>query len=192
MKRFVLIVTLLAFSVSSFAQRNAEDWYLSVGFNVINHLGSRSPIYHPGDWVSKFPISAAAEYSWTEKFAIEQSITINGYRKGDDIDGRILKEDYGYLSFDTHVKYYFLDDIFRRRRADWFELYANAGLGFFSIDETNISANLGGGVLFWLNDKRNFGIRAQIIGKFAFNHSESGLDNNHYQYHLQAFTFFVY
>ena len=69
---------------------------------------------------------------------------------------------------------------------DWIDIYGNAGLGFFSIDETNISANLGGGLLFWINGDKTFGIRAQVIGKFAFNHSDSGLDNNHYQYHLQA------
>ena len=96
----------------------------------------------------------------------------------------ILKEDYNYLSLDTHVKYYFGQHIFPR--TDWIDFYANAGIGFFHIDETNISANLGGGVLVWLNDSRTFGLRAQTIGKFAFNHPDSGFDNNHYQYHLQA------
>ena len=184
MKKLFLLVLLVSFSLSSFAQRGEKDWYLNIGLNTINHLGSRSPIYHPEDWVTSFPISAAVEFNWSEKFAIEQSITFNDYNKGDDIDGRILKEDYNYLSLDTHVKYYFGQHIFPR--TDWIDFYANAGLGFFHIDETNISANLGGGVLFWLNNNRTFGLRAQVIGKFAFNHSESGLDNNHYQYHLQA------
>ncbi len=185
MKKLILIVTLVAFSLSSFAQRNNDEWFLSVGFNTVNHLGSRSPIYHPGDWAGKFPISAAIELSWSDNFAIEQSITLNGFREGGEIDGVILEKDYSYISFDTHVKYYFgQEHLFPR--TDWIDLYVNAGLGFFSIDETNISANLGGGVLFWLNDNRSFGIRAQVIGKFAFNHAESGLDNNHYQYHLQA------
>ena len=184
MKKLILLLILLSFSLSSFSQRNDREWFLSVGLNTVNHLGSRSPIYHPGDWVANFPISAAVEFNWSEKFAIEQSITFNAFNEGDDIDGRILKEDYSYISLDTHVKYYFGEHIFPRE--DWLELYANAGLGFFSIDETNISANFGGGALFWLNRDRSFGIRAQIIGKFAFNHADSGIDNNHYQYHLQA------
>lgn len=184
MKKLILIVTLVAFSLSSFAQRNDNDWFLSIGLNSINSLGSQSPIYHPGDWATQFPISAAVEFNWTDNFAIEQSITFNGFTEDDEIDGADLKKDYNYLSLDTHVKYYFGEHIFPR--TDWIDLYANAGLGFFHIDETNISANLGGGVLFWLNRNRSFGIRAQVIGKFAFNHKDSGIDNNHYQTHLQA------
>jgi len=187
MKKLILLITLVAFSLSSFAQRNDNEWFLSVGLNSVNSLGSRSPIFHPDEWITQFPISAAVEFNWSEDFAIEQSITFNGFSEGDEIDSVRLTKDYSYLSLDTHVKYYFGKHLFGRTRdIDWLDLYVNAGLGFFSIDETNISANLGGGVLFWLNQNRNFGIRAQVIGKFAFNHSESGLDNNHYQYHLQA------
>ena len=184
MKKLILLIILLSFSLSSFSQRNNEDWFLSVGFNTINHLGSRSPIYHPGDWVANFPISAALEFSWSDDFSVEPSITFNTFSEGDDIDGRILKKNYNYLSLDTHLKYNFAQYIFPRE--DWLQLYANAGFGFFNIDKSNISANFGAGALFWLNRFRTFGIRAQIIGKFAFNHKDSGIDNNHYQYHLQA------
>lgn len=184
MKKIILIVTLVAFSISSFAQRNNNEWLLSVGLNSVNSLGSRSPIFHPEDWATQFPISAAIELNWSDDFAIEQSITFNGFTEDDEIDGADLKKDYNYLSFDTHVKYYFGKYLFPRTY--WIDFYANAGLGFFHIDETNISANLGGGVLFWLNRDRTFGLRTHVIGKFAFNHKDSGLDNNHFQYHLQA------
>lgn len=186
MKKLILILTLVTFSVSSFAQRNNNEWLISVGFNSINSLGTQSPFNSPGEWVSKFPISAAVELSWTDDFAVEQSITINGFTEDDEIDGADLKKDYSYLSLDTHVKYYFGRHIFNPRYTDWLDLYANAGLGFFNIDGNNMSFNFGGGVLFWLNENRNFGLRAQFIGKFAFNHADSGLDNNHYQFHLQA------
>ncbi len=185
MKKLALIVTLVAFSFSSFAQGKNNEWLLSVGLDAINTLGSRSPIYHPEDWTFQFPISAAVEFNWSDDFAIEQAITLNGFTEENRIDGADLKEDYSYVSFDTHVKYYFGKHILNRR-VDWIDFYANAGVGFFHIDETNISANLGGGVLFWLNQAKSFGLRAQVIGKFAFNHPESGFDNNHYQYHLQA------
>jgi len=184
MKRLILIVVLITFSFSSYAQRNNNEWLLSFGLNSVNSLGSQSPIFHPEDWIKKFPISAAIEVKWTEDFAIEQSITFNGFNEDDTIDNADLKQDYSYISFDTHLKYYFGKHIFPR--TDWIDFYANAGLGFFKIDGSNISANLGGGVLFWLNQSRSFGIRTQVIGKFAFNHKDSGLDNNHYQYHLQA------
>ncbi|MBC3845186.1 hypothetical protein H8K90_02230 [Winogradskyella echinorum] len=185
MKKLVLILTLVAFSLSSYAQRNNKDWLLSIGLNSVNSLGSRSPIFHPERWVNQFPLSAAVEFNWSDDFAVEQSLTFNGFTEDDEIDGADLKKDYNYISLDTHVKYYFGKYIFSRR-VDWIDLYVNGGLGFFHIDETNISANLGGGVLFWLNKTRTFGLRTQVIGKFAFNHKDSGLDNNHYQYHLQA------
>ncbi|EDP71443.1 hypothetical protein FBALC1_03127 [Flavobacteriales bacterium ALC-1] len=185
MKKLILIIALGTFSLSSFAQRSNSEWSLSVGLNSVNSLGSRSPIFHPGDWGTQFPISAAIELNWSDNFAIEQSITLNGFTEDDEIDGVNLDKDYNYISFDTHVKYYFGEYIFRRG-VDWIDFYANAGLGFFHIDETNISANIGGGVLFWLNKNRTFGLRTHVIGKFAFNHKDSGLDNNHYQYHLQA------
>jgi len=185
MKKLILIALLISFSISAFAQRSDKDWYLNIGVNAINSLGSRSPIYHPEDWSFQTPISAAVELNWSERFAIEQSITFNGFNQDKEIDGVDLQEDYNYLSLDTHAKYYFGEHIFGDR-IDWLELYVNAGIGFYHIDETNISANLGGGALVWLNRSRTFGLRAQTIGKFAFSHSESGFDNNHYQYHLQA------
>ena len=81
------------------------------------------------------------------------------------------------------VNYYF--GKFLLPKSNRIEVYANAGLGFFHIDETNISANVGGGILFWLSDKKNIALRAQTISKFAFNHPKSGFDNNHFLYNLQ-------
>lgn len=184
MKKLILIALLVSFSISSFAQRSTKDWYLNVGVNAINSLGSRSPIYHPSDWAFQFPIAAAVEFNWSEKFSIEQAITFNGFTSEHTIDNADLKEDYNYLSLDTHVKYYFGQHIFPN--TDWLDFYADVGIGFFHIDETNISANVGGGALVWLNQARSFGLRGQIISKFAFNHPESGFDNNHFQYHLQV------
>ncbi|WP_197429318.1 outer membrane beta-barrel protein [Winogradskyella endarachnes] len=187
MKKIFLIVLLATFSLSSFAQRHDDEWRLSIGLNAINTLGSQNPFYKPGEWTFEFPISAAVEFKWSEKLAIEQAITFNGFAEGTGLDEAPFQEvekDYNYISLDTHLKYYFGRHI--APNDDWFDLYANAGVGFFHIDETNVSLNLGGGVLFWLNRDRSFGIRAQTIAKFAINHAESGYDNNHYQYHLQA------
>ncbi|MBU2927598.1 outer membrane beta-barrel protein [Winogradskyella psychrotolerans] len=185
MKKILLLALIITFSLSSYAQR--YDWSLSVGFNAINSLGTQSPINSPDEWSFKNPFSVAAEFGWADNFAIEQSITFNGFDEDSRVDFGDLEETYTYISFDTNAKYYFRELLFgRSRNTDWFDIYASAGVGFFHIDETNISANLGGGVLFWLNRNRTFGLRAQTIAKLAFNNSESGYDNNHYQYHLQA------
>ena len=186
MRKLLLLTVLTTLTLNSFGQASSSDkeWFASVGLNAINSQGTRSPVGGIGDWAINVPISLGVELAWTSGLSIEQAFTLNSFAEGDKIDGIELQEDYTYLSFDTHAKYYFGKHLFPS--ADWIDFYANAGVGFFKIDDTNISMNLGGGVLFWLNRRQTFGIRAQVIGKFAFDHSDSGLDNNHYQTHIQA------
>ncbi|WP_299361346.1 hypothetical protein [Winogradskyella sp.] len=186
MRKLLLLTGFLAFFLNSSGQasKNDREWFASVGLNAINSQGTQSPAGGITDWAINIPISLAVEVGWTSGLSIEQAFTINSFAEGDDIDGRVLQEDYTYFSFDTHAKYYFGKHIFPS--AEWIDFYGNAGVGFFNIDETNISLNLGGGVLFWLNRRQTIGIRAQVIGKFALDHSDSGIDNNHYQTHIQA------
>ncbi|MCA0151884.1 hypothetical protein [Winogradskyella vincentii] len=187
MRKFLIVLALLTISSNIIAQQgsNTKEWFLGAGLNAINSQGTKSPVGGMGDWAINIPVSAAVELKWNSGLAVEQSITINSFEEGDDIDGILLLEDYSYLSFDTHVKYYFGKHIFPE--ADWIDFYANSGFGLFSIENTNLSFNLGGGILFWLNRRQTIGIRAQVIGKFALDHSDSGIDNNHYQTHIQAF-----
>ena len=183
MKKIVLLLVAVTFSLSSFSQKSDKEWFASVGLNAINSLGTKSPINSPGDWANGLPISLAIELGWTTGLSIEQSFTLNKFAEGDEIDGVTLTEDFTYTSFDTHVKYYFGKHIIPN--ADWIDFYANAGVGIFSVDETNISANIGGGLLVWFNRRRTIGARLQTIAKFAFDQKESGFDNNHFQSHLQ-------
>ncbi|PYE82724.1 hypothetical protein DFQ11_101149 [Winogradskyella epiphytica] len=192
MKKIFLIILLVAFSLSSFAQRHQDQWFFSIGVNAINDVGTKNPYKNSSDWAFKFPLSAAVEFNWAENIAIEQSLTFNGFNKGDFLDPYPnAARDYNYISLDTHLKYYFGDLLLGKapsRNAEWFDIYVNGGLGFSHIDETNISANVGGGVLFWLNREKSFGIRLQTIAKFALNHSDSdmvNIDNNHFQHHIQ-------
>ncbi|WP_370390782.1 hypothetical protein [uncultured Winogradskyella sp.] len=185
MKNIFLALVFLLVSLNSetFAQRYDKEWFASIGLNAINTQGTRSPVGEIGDWAINVPISAAIELSWTSGLSIEQAFTINAFNEGDRLDEGVLTEDLTYVSFDTHAKYYFRKHIFPDW--DWLELYGNAGVGFFTIDETNISANIGGGAQVWLNRRQTIGVRLQTIAKFALDAEESGFDNNHYQTHLQ-------
>jgi hypothetical protein len=188
MRKFLVALTLISFTFSTLAQenQNSKQWFISIGLNAINSQGTKSPVSGMGDWaINNIPISATVELKWDSGLAIEQSITTNSFKEDDVIDGQTLTQDYSYLSFDTHVKYYFGRHLIPK--VDWLDFYANSGVGFFSIDNTNLSFNLGGGILFWLNSRQTIGIRAQVISKFALDHSESGIDNNHFQTHIQAF-----
>ena len=169
-------------SVERSRPRIGNQWTVSAGFNAINSLGTRGPFNSPSDWAFKNPISVGGEYMWPSGFAIEQSISLNGFSKGDTIDGNIITSDYTYFSTDTAAKYYFGTHLFPG--ADWLDLFAGTGLGIFVIDKSNVSANLSGGATFWVSDK--VGIRIQNVMKFAFNAKDSGFDNNHYQWYLQA------
>lgn len=186
MRKLLLLTALLTLSFNSFSQgkSGSTEWFASFGLNAINSQGSQSPVGKIGDWAINIPVSLAVEVGWESGFSVEQAFTLNSFAKGDEIDGAELLEDYTYYSFDTHAKYYFGKHIFPS--ADWIDFYGNAGVGFFKVDNTNISLNLGGGALVWLNRRQTIGIRAQVIAKFALDHADSGFDNNHFQTHLQA------
>ena len=183
--RYIIIALFICYSLSGFSQRGEKEWFLSAGLNAINSQGTKSPLNGIGDWANGLPFSVAGELMWESGLAVEQSITFNKFAEGDEIDGQLLTEDYTYTSFDSHVKYYFGNKIFPN--STWVDFYANAGVGFFSIENTNVSFNIGGGILFWLNRRETIGIRAQVIGKMALDPAQSGLDNNHFQTHIQAF-----
>ena len=89
-----------------------------------------------------------------------------------------------HFALDTHLKYYFGEKVFPN--TDWIDFYGMAGLGYFYIEDSNISANIGAGAMFWFDNKQSMGVKAQGMAKLAFNHSNSGSTyaNNHFQYNL--------
>jgi hypothetical protein len=184
-KKYFVLLVILSFSLSTFAQLETKAWYISVGTNAINSLGTQSPINSPDDWAfGGIPISIAGEFSFSDNFTIEQSASLNKFSIDKTIDGAQLNDAFDYLSFDARVNYYFGQYIFPK--TDWLDIFANVGVGFFHIDNSNFSANVGGGVVFWLNKDNSFGLKAHTIAKAAFDHSNSQFNNNHFQYHLQA------
>lgn len=185
MKKLTLVFLLVS-CLSGRAQTGVfDDWFVTFGFNAVNSLGTLSPFNSPEDWAFRTPFSASVEKQWDRDFTIELAINLNGIKEDRRFDPGPAPETFTYFSVDTNVKYYFGRHIFRRGY-DKIDFYADGGLGFFSIDNTNIAINFGGGVLFWLDEENKFGIRLQLIGKFAFNNADSGFDNNHYQWGLHG------
>ncbi|MBT8375651.1 MAG: hypothetical protein KJO22_02160, partial [Bacteroidia bacterium] len=131
MKYIVLTLVLFIGTFNAFSQFEnqssqsdalASGWSLSAGFNSISSIGDRNPFGKIGEWGFKNPISVGAEYAWPTGFAIEQSITLNGFSAGDEVDGQELTEDATYFSTDTAFKYYFGTHIFPE--VDWLDLFA--------------------------------------------------------------------
>lgn len=182
------IIICLFISVLGYTTVNAQrfrafdqDWKVSVGVNAVGNLGSRNPLKDLGDYGFQFPLAVAIERQWTEHFALEQDLSLNGFKAGKYLNDGIPSENVTYFTTNTNLKWYFGDYLFD---AEWLDLYANAGLGIFYMTELNASANLSGGVQFWVSD--NIAIRLQSTAKFAANAKNHQYANNHYQHVLQV------
>ena len=167
----LLITSSIGQDLNSTQNVKAENtiYQLSAGVNAVNNLSLRSPLNSPGDWAFNTPLALGIEArSYINK---DLAFTADaGFNKYDNLT---------YYSLDGGVKYYLNDWI----PVDSFEFFANGGFGIFNIDKTNVSANLGGGVLYWFNDK--LGVRLRSLGKFAFNANENLNTNNHFQHNLE-------
>jgi len=179
MKKLALFLLYTSFSIFTFGQvlnttQNVKQfntiYQISAGVNAVNNLGLSSPLNSPGDWAFETPlafgIEARSYYNSDLAFSLDA-----GFNKYNNLT---------YYSLDGSVKYYLNDWI----PANDFEFFAQGGMGLFNIDKTNVSANLGGGVLYWFNDK--IGIRLRSLAKFAFNASEEVNTNNHFQHNLEV------
>lgn len=193
MKKAALLVFVIALiSLNGYSQsrltkdqlRNVDSWTISVGVNAVGSLGTRNPVGKLDQFEFGRPIALGVEHQWSRLLSIEQDITFNRFNERSEIDGVTLSESLNYFSTNTYLKYYYSNDLFKNTDLNWLDLYAGGGLGLFSIDELNTSANLVLGGKIWVSD--NIGIRLQGVGKFAFNHKDSRFDNNHFQYMLQV------
>jgi hypothetical protein len=188
-KIFLGIITVLIATVSfSQSERSIsqDEWLLSVGVNSVNSLGTKNPFEGIGDWGYRYPISVNIETQWDRLFSVDVGLTLNGFEEGSRLDAAGPPEDnLTYLGVDLSLKYYFGEFILPKEQ--WIDFYAMAGPGLFILDNTNISFNVGGGVVFWFGRAQKYGLKVQGLGKFALDHSNRGDDyaNNHFQYNLQ-------
>ncbi|WP_298754894.1 hypothetical protein [uncultured Psychroserpens sp.] len=189
MKKIILFLILVSlFSYDSQSQvskrdlRNIEAWTVSVGVNAVGSLGTRNPFEKLGDFEFNRPLALSVQHRWSRYLSVEQDFTMNRFKITSRIDNGSLPEEFNYFSTNTYVKYFFSDELFPE--ALWLDLFVGGGLGIFSIDELNTSANLALGGAYWFNS--NIGVRLQGVGKFAFNAKDNRFDNNHFQYVLQV------
>jgi len=182
MKQLTLVLVLILCSFISNAQRVEGDWTIGVGVNTINSNGHWSPWNNPSDWAfGGIPIAISIERMWSDKLSIEQNLAFNKFSTSNVIDFVRVPEELSFFSTNTKIKYYF-DDLIFYRKAYWLDLAVNAGIGVFSIEELNTTANIGFDAYGWFND--NWGIALKSIGKFAFNNDKQYL-TNHWQHSIE-------
>lgn len=189
MKKVIIVLSLLISGTFCFGQggltksdyRQADGWLLSVGVNALGSFGTRNPFKDLDKYSFKNPIAIAIERRWANFLSIEQDFSMNGFDAGMWIDNGVPNEDLTYITTNTSLKYYYSDDLLKWQ---WVDLYVGGGLGIFWLDETNTSANLNLGAMFWMSEK--LGFRFQATGHWAFNANSRQYDNNHIQYFLQG------
>lgn len=186
MKKLIICLFISVIGHTVHAQRftNPEsDWKVSVGLNAVGNLGTRNPVKNLDQFAFKFPLMFAVEHQWSEQLAVELDLSLNGFNKGDIVDGStVLNKDLTYFSTNTNLKWYFTNYFFD---AEWLDLYVSGGVGIFKLDKTNTSANLSAGAQYWFNE--NIGLRLQFTAKLAANHKTELYANNHYQHSLLVF-----
>ena len=109
------------------------------------------------------PIKLDLEYRLNETFGFELSVSKNQWKATEGIiDQSRIFRDHDFFAADANIKFY-LDQVLNNYvAADWFELYASAGLSYFKIgnnygDVDNTTAfNLGFGTTFWFT--KNLGL----------------------------------
>lgn len=190
MKNHAILLLLLVMTSVIYAQSNRSikdgEWLLSIGINAVNSQGTKSPVENMEDWALRNPISISAETQWSRLFSIEIMASLNGYKEGAALDAAgTTTNSLTYYALDTSINYDFGEYIFPN--TEWLDFYARAGLGYFHLDNGNISGNFGGGFKLWLTTNKSIGLKGAVIGKFALNHSDKGDNyaNNHFQYVLQ-------
>lgn len=185
MKKLIICLLISTIGYTVHAQRFTKfksDWKVSVGLNAVGSPGTRNPVGHLDEFGFRFPLAFAVEHQWSEQFAIEQDISLNGFKAGSVLDGgTVLKERLTYFSTNTNLKWYFTDYLFD---VEWLDLYVSGGLGIFNLDKINTSANLSAGAQYWFNDK--IAVRLQSTAKLATNHKNELYANNHFQHTLSA------
>lgn len=158
-----------------------SDWKVGVGVNAVGNLGTRNPVEKLDQYAFKFPLAVALEHQWAGDFAAELDLNLNGFDAGKFLDNGVPSKNLTYFSTNLNLKWYFSDYFVEN---NWLDLYAMGGLGIFQISELNTSANLSGGVQFWVSE--NVAIRLQSTAKLAFNAKNHDYANNHWQHVMQV------
>ena len=191
-QKITIILILLCF-VKGFSQDSNQEisefqphWNFRVGINMVDNRGDEvflGGLAHPEqNALGMVPLTVGLEKRIGKLFGIEGVASVNSWA-GDEgfIDGLFLRENEGYVSLDINGKLY-IDEIFTlTSKLKWLDIYANAGMGYFEINERKIALNYGFGSSIWFFER--FGIDLNVVKKIPLNSAEV-FDTNHFVYSL--------
>ena len=173
MKKLTILIILLC-CVKGFSQdaKKFNQWKFKVGVNVVDNRGTAELFAGLGridqNAFGTVPLTLALEKRFDRLFGIEGIVSINSWDQSTSvIDGVIPFDTEGYYALDINGKLY-LNELFKfGEEFSWLELYANAGLGRFTINKGTFTFNYGGGASIWLTNRLGLDFNTTIKNTFS-------------------------
>jgi len=171
MNRYVFLV-LIFISSLTFAQNNnvssVFEWTAAAGVNIVDNDGRQfKKIFNTSNWNFGNPLSINIENKFSNSFAANFAITLNKLTPKKEQNFLDIDKDRTFFAVDATVKYFYDDLFMPNERYDPFEAYVVSGFGYTTIEiNSTMFYDIGFGFNFWFF--KDFGLRLQTLGKFAF------------------------
>ncbi len=159
-------------------QRN--PWLFGLGINVVNDSGSLlNGIFDiKNNYNYSSPLRISIEKRFKEDYGFEVSANFNTFLKGKTINSEELEEDISFFSLDGMFKYY-ITNMYQNKDRSWYEGYVMMGGGSSFYDGASaMTANLGGGLNFYISESTSFNMHA--TAKISVDNSVKGSNYIHY------------
>lgn len=159
MKKYLLIFSLaLFFSLNIYGQ-GFPKIYASVGVSVVDD--SFSSTYNPFEFdkqwnIGGFPSVFKLGFDFRKQWIVEGSYSVNTLKSGKLVNGKILKSDRDFKSYEMQVKYYLGGEKYRLNILEYVNPFIAAGYGNTTIN--NVSRGnfvYGFGTYIWLYNRKD-------------------------------------
>ncbi len=189
MKKLTTLLLLFC-CLHTFSQEAEEElskWNFKLAVNVVDNRGAGDLFAGLGrldqNAFGDLPITIGLENRLSRKFGLEAIFSFNSWDEGATIDGAKLLGTEAYYSLDINGKLY-LNELFNfSSDFAWLDLYANAGLGRFTINDGTFTANYGGGASIWISDRLALDFNAIIKNSLS---DDNSLESGHFVYTFGA------
>ena len=184
----LLLIFCCLIGYSQETEESFSKWNLKLGINVVDNRGAGDLFAGLGrldqNAFSDLPLTFGLENRLSRKFGIEAIFTLNSWDSSTSvIDGFNLTGTEGYYALDVNGKLY-VNELFNfSSDFDWLDMYANAGLGRFTINDGTFTLNYGGGASIWISE--NFALDFNAIIKNALS-DDNLFETSHFVYSFGA------
>lgn len=183
MKKHLLILSLAFFFSFTIYGQGIPKIYASVGISMVDdsYVKTFNPIRLNNQWnIGGFPTAFKLGVDYRKQWIFEGSYSINTLKEGKLVNGKILKTNRDYKSYELQAKYYFGVDKYPIKLLEHINPFIAAGYGTTDID--NVPRNnivYGFGTYIWLFNRKdcdcsylkkrskdlNIGLLLQTVGK---------------------------